>query len=245
MWKWKKVKSLSRARLFATPWTVAFTKLLRPWDFPGRVLAWVAIAFSRESSRPRDRTQVSHIVDRRFTIWATREVQQQCTRIQNSPYLRQHLLFSGFLFLIWGDFFGNTILMGVKRYLTVVLICISLVTSDVEHLFMCLMAICPSLSPLYSCCSVTKPCFTLCDPMDCSTPGFSVLHTLLELAQIHVHWVWCYLTISSPATLFSFCLQSFLEEGMANHSSILASLPTSHCHSSRPRQADPIFLETT
>ena len=63
------------------------------------------------------------------------------------------------------------------------------VTSDVEHLFMCLMAICPSLSPPYSCCSVTKPCFTLCDPMDCSTPGFSVLHTLLELAQIHVHWV--------------------------------------------------------
>ena len=31
--KEKKVKSLSRARLFATPWTVACTKLLRPWDF--------------------------------------------------------------------------------------------------------------------------------------------------------------------------------------------------------------------
>ena len=31
-----KVKSLSRARLFATPWTVACTKLLRPWDFPGK-----------------------------------------------------------------------------------------------------------------------------------------------------------------------------------------------------------------
>uniref|UniRef100_A0AC11EFI8 Uncharacterized protein n=1 Tax=Ovis aries TaxID=9940 RepID=A0AC11EFI8_SHEEP len=29
------VKLLSRARLFATPWTVACTKLLRPWDFPG------------------------------------------------------------------------------------------------------------------------------------------------------------------------------------------------------------------
>ena len=32
------------------------------------VLEWVAISFSRESSQPRDRTQVSHIVDRRFTI---------------------------------------------------------------------------------------------------------------------------------------------------------------------------------
>ena len=30
---------------------------------------------------------------------------------------------------------------------------------------------------------------TLCDPMDCSTPGFPVHHQLLELAQTHVHWV--------------------------------------------------------
>ena len=30
---------------------------------------------------------------------------------------------------------------------------------------------------------------TLCDPMDCSTPGFSVHHQLLELAQTHAHWV--------------------------------------------------------
>ena len=42
--------------------------------FKARVLEWVAISFSRESSQPRDRTQVSHIVDRQFTIWATREV---------------------------------------------------------------------------------------------------------------------------------------------------------------------------
>ena len=34
------------------------------------VLEWVAIAFSRGSSQPRDRTQVSCIVDRRFTVWA-------------------------------------------------------------------------------------------------------------------------------------------------------------------------------
>ena len=38
------------------------------------VLEWVAISFSRESSQPRDRTQVSHIVDRHFTVWPTREV---------------------------------------------------------------------------------------------------------------------------------------------------------------------------
>ena len=39
--------------------------------FQARVLEWVAISFSRRSSRPRDRTRVSHIVGRHFTVWAT------------------------------------------------------------------------------------------------------------------------------------------------------------------------------
>ena len=38
-----------------------------------RTLEWVAISFSRGSSQPRDRTQVSCLVGRHFTIWATRE----------------------------------------------------------------------------------------------------------------------------------------------------------------------------
>ena len=37
------------------------------------VLEWIAISFSRGSSRPRTRTRVSRTVDRRFTGWATRE----------------------------------------------------------------------------------------------------------------------------------------------------------------------------
>ena len=41
--------------------------------FQARILEWVAISFSRGSSRPRDQTEVSRIVDRRFTVWATRE----------------------------------------------------------------------------------------------------------------------------------------------------------------------------
>ena len=42
-----------------------------------------------------------------------------------------------------------------------------------------------------SCCyySVTKSCPTLCDPINCSTSGFPVLHCLPEFAQTHVHWV--------------------------------------------------------
>ena len=37
--------------------------------------------------------------------------------------------------------------------------------------------------------SVTQSCPTLCDPMNCSTPGLSVHHQLLEFTQTHVHWV--------------------------------------------------------
>ena len=37
--------------------------------------------------------------------------------------------------------------------------------------------------------SVTQLCPTLCDPMDCSTPGLSVHHQLQESTQTHVHWV--------------------------------------------------------
>ena len=66
-----KVKSLRGVELFATPW---LQRLLLPWDFLGKSTEWVAISFSRESSQPRDRTQVSLIVDKCFIIWATREV---------------------------------------------------------------------------------------------------------------------------------------------------------------------------
>ena len=39
------------------------------------------------------------------------------------------------------------------------------------------------------CCSVTQSYPTLCDSMDCSKPGFPVLHHLPELAQTHIHWI--------------------------------------------------------
>ena len=37
--------------------------------------------------------------------------------------------------------------------------------------------------------SVVQSCLTLCDPMDCNTPGFPVHRQHPELAQTHVHWV--------------------------------------------------------
>ena len=42
---------------------------------------------------------------------------------------------------------------------------------------------------VYQFSSVTQSCPTLCNPMDCSTPDFSVYHQLLGFAQIHVHLV--------------------------------------------------------
>ena len=41
------------------------------------------------------------------------------------------------------------------------------------------------------CCSVSKSRPTLRNPMNCSTPGFLILHHLPEFAQTHLHWV-CY-----------------------------------------------------
>ena len=74
------------------------------------------------------------------------------------------------------------------------------------------------------CCSVTKLCPTLCNSMDCITPGFPVLHYLLAFAQTHVRWVGDAIhpamddirwdpTISSSVVPFSSCPQSFPASG--------------------------------
>ena len=74
------------------------------------------------------------------------------------------------------------------------------------------------------CCSVAKLWSTLWDPMNCSTPGFSVLHYLLKFAQIHVYWVSDAIQLSHPLLPpFSSCPQSFPTSGTFPMSPLLAS----------------------
>ena len=76
----------------------------------------------------------------------------------------------------------------------------------------------------FLCCTVAKLCLTLWDSMDCSTPGFPVLHHLLEFAQTRVHWVIDAIQPFHPVTLFSSRPQSFPASGSFPMSGLFASV---------------------
>ena len=60
------------------PYGLEPARSLYPWIFQARILEWVAISFSRGSSWPKARTQVSHIAGKFFTVWATRDASPAC-----------------------------------------------------------------------------------------------------------------------------------------------------------------------
>ena len=78
-------------------------------------------------------------------------------------------------------------------------------------------------SPSICCCAVTESCLTPCDPMDCSIPGFPVLHYLLEFAQTHVHWVSDAIQPSHPLSL-----PSLPALNLSQHQSLFQWVGSSH-----------------
>ena len=68
---------------------------------------------------------------------------------------------------------------------------------------------------LHCCCSVIKSCLTICNPMNCTMPGFPVHHYLPEFAQTHVHWVSDAIQLSHPLLpLFSPALNLSQYQGL-------------------------------
>ena len=73
--------------------------------------------------------------------------------------------------------------------------------------------------------SVSQSCPTLCDPMDCSTPGFPVHHQLPELAQTHVHRVSDAIQPSHPLLSSSLPASLFLSIRVFSSESVLIRWP--------------------
>ena len=69
---------------------------------------------------------------------------------------------------------------------------------------------------------IVQSCPTLCNPMDCTTPGFPVLHYLQKFAQTHIHWV------SDAIQLSHFLLPSSHALRLSQHQSLFQWIGSSH-----------------
>ena len=165
--------------------------------FQAIVLEWIAISFSRGSSQPRDRTQVSRIVDRHFTVWATRDNTFSCSLSQVGrgklvPYLGWG--WGCVQELGWRRGSGGLLAFGVVMCRGMHGTLLSLLAPP--KLRLALWSLCILLSTVGSkcarpccCCAVAQSCLTLRDPMNCSTPDFPVVYNLPEFTQTRFHGI--------------------------------------------------------
>ena len=83
-----------------------------------------------------------------------------------------------------------------------------------------------TISTTICCRSVAQLCPALCDPMDCSTPGFPALHHLLEFVQTHAHCAGDAIQPPHPRRPSSnSCLQSFPASGLPQQVGSLHPVP--------------------
>ena len=142
-----------------TSWAISCQVPLSMGILQARILEWVAMPCSRGSIQPRDRTQLSHIAGRFFTIWATREAHPRIlewvaypfSRISSQPRNRTRIsCIAGRFFISWA---------------TREAVAAAATAAAVKSL-----QLCP----------------TLCNSMGCSLPGFAI-HGILQARTLE--WV--------------------------------------------------------